>query len=140
MANKDLPQVLGILLCERVNVDVVRRDAISCINIYNAMSVNDFPAFLPLVFAFAQVSGARFEFEYQFKIVDRQSQVIAVSPVAKVQPMLNRFLTHKLISAFYQLIFKDEGTYSVQLAIDGSEVGSVPFQVMKAMPETPTKA
>ena len=137
MANKELPQVLGILMCERILLDVVRRDAISCINIHNAISVNALPTYLPLVFAFAQVTGAHFEFSYQFKIVDRQDQVITVSPVAKVEPLPNRFMTHKLISAFYGLVFKEEGTYDVRLAIDGTDVGSLPFQVMKVIPAEP---
>jgi hypothetical protein len=140
MTNKDLPEVLGILLCERVLLDVVRRECISCINIHNSMPVNDLPAFVPLIFAFAQVTGSRFEFTYQFKMVDRQDQVIAISPVAKVEPLPNRNMTHKLISAFYGLVFKDEGTYTVQLTIDGSTVGSLPFQVMKTIAQATSGA
>src|SRR5689334_17067678 len=52
----EVAQVLGIILCERVLQDVLRRDAISCINIHNGTTVQDFPAVVPLVFAFAQVS------------------------------------------------------------------------------------
>ena len=135
MSNQDLPQVLGIVLCERVLLDVLRRDAISCINIHNAMTVQDFPAIVPLVFAFAQVSGTTRAFGYQFKIADRRSQVIAASPVANVEPLPNRFLTHKVISAFSSLVFREEGMYNVVLSLDGVEVGSLPFYVTQAAME-----
>lgn len=131
MTKQELPQVLGIVLCERVLQDVLRRDAISCINIHNGMTVQNFPAFVPLVFAFAQVSGSHAEFSYQFKMVDRQSRVIAISPVAKVEPLPNKFMTHKIISAFSGLEFTEEGMYNVILALDGTDVGSLPFQVVQ---------
>jgi hypothetical protein len=131
----EVPQVLGIILCERVLQDVLRRDAISCINIHNGMTVQDFPAVVPLVFAFAQVSGSHHEFNYQFKMVDRQGQVIAISPVAKVEPLPNRYMTHKIISAFSGLMFREEGMYTVVLSLDGAEVGSLPFQVLQVPAE-----
>jgi hypothetical protein len=136
MSKQDLPQVLGIVLCERILQDVLHRDHISCINIHNGLTVHDFPAIVPLVFAFAQVSGSHHEFSYQFKMIDRQSQVIAISPVAKVEPLPNKFMTHKVISAFSGLIFKEEGMYNVVLALDGTDVGSLPFQVMQATANT----
>jgi hypothetical protein len=135
MDKQDLPQVLGIVLCERILQDVLRRDAISCINIHNGMTVQDFPAIVPLVFAFAQVSGSHHPFSYQFKMIDRQSQVIAISPVANVEPLPNKYMTHKVISAFSGLVFKEEGMYNVVLALDGVDVGSLPFQVMQATAE-----
>lgn len=131
----DVPQVLGIVLCERVLQDVLRRDAISCINIHNGMTVQDFPAVVPLVFAFAQVSGSNNEFSYQFKMVDDQQNVIAISPVAKVEPLPNRYMTHKIISAFSGLVFQKEGMYNVLLTLDGQDVGSLPFQVIQVTPE-----
>jgi hypothetical protein len=131
----EVPQVLGIILCERVLQDVLRRDAISCINIHNGMTVQDFPAVVPLVFAFAQVSGSHHEFNYQFKMIDRQSQVIAISPVAKVEPLPNRYMTHKIISAFSGLVFREEGMYNVVLSLDGAEVGALPFQVIQVAAE-----
>lgn len=131
----EVPQVLGIILCERVLQDVLRRDAISCINIHNGMTVQEFPAVVPLVFAFAQVSGSHHEFKYQFKMIDRQNQVIAISPVAKVEPLPNRYMTHKIISAFSGLVFNEEGMYHVVLSLDGTDVGMLPFQVVQVIPE-----
>jgi len=122
-------------MCERVLRDVLRPDAISCINITNGMTVPDFPALVPMLFAFAQVSGSHFEFSYQFKMIDRQSQVIAISPVAKVDPLPNKHMMHKVISAFNGLVFKEEGTYNVVLALDGVDVGSLPFQVTQVSPQ-----
>lgn len=122
-------------MCERVLQDVLRRDAISCINIHNGMTVQEFPAVVPLVFAFAQVSGSHHEFNYQFKMIDRQNQVIAISPVAKVEPLPNRYMTHKIISAFSGLVFNEEGMYHVVLSLDGTDVGMLPFQVVQVIPE-----
>ena len=135
MSKQDLPQVLGILLCERVLQDVLHREWISCINIQNNMVVTDFPAVVPLIFAFAQVSGSHHEFSYQFKLIDRQNQVIAHSPVAKVEPLPNRYMTHKVISAFSNLVFREEGMYNVILALDGNDVGTLPFHVTLAAAE-----
>lgn len=125
------PQVIGIILCERVLRDLLRPEAISCINIHNGMSVQAFPAVIPLIYAFAQLTGSHSEFTYQFKIVDRQGQIIAASPVAKVEPLPNKNMTHKVISAVTGLTFSEEGMYDVTLSLDGEEVGSLPFQVMQ---------
>lgn len=126
----ELPQVIGIILCERILQDVLRRDAISCINIHNGISVQAFPAVIPLVYAFAQLTGSHHEFTYQFKVVDRQAQIIASSPVAKVEPLPNRNMTHKIISAFSGLAFQEEGMYKIVLSLEGQDVGSLPFQVV----------
>jgi hypothetical protein len=96
------------------------------------MTVQSFPAVVPLVFAFAQTTGSHHEFTYQFKIIDRKSQVVAMSPPAKVEPLPNLNMTHKIISAFTGLIFQEEGMYDVVLALDGQDIGVLPFQVMQA--------
>ena len=136
LAKTELPHVIGIILCERILQDVLRRTDISCINIHNSIAVQGFPAVVQLLFAFAQVSGSHHEFSYQFKMVDRRLQVVAMSPVAKVEPLPNTYMTHKIISAFSGLVFQEEGTYDVVLALDGEEVGSLPFQVIQVTPET----
>jgi hypothetical protein len=88
------------------------------------------------MYAFAQLSGSHRGFSYQFKIVDRQNQIIAMSPVAQVDPLPNLNMTHKIISAFSGLIFNEEGMYKVQLSLEGEEVGSLPFQVVQIIPES----
>lgn len=135
MSNSDLPAVIGIILCERVLQDVLKPDAISCINIHNGVTVQAFPAIISLVYAFAQLSGSHREFTYQFKVVDRLQQTVAMSPVAKVDPLPNRNMTHKIISAFSGLTFTEEGMYDIVLALDGEKVGSLPFQVIQMTPE-----
>lgn len=140
MVKEGLPKVLGIVLCERVLQDVLRRDAISCINIHDGMTVQGFPAVVPLVFAFAQVSGSHFEFSYQFKMIDRQGTIIAISPKANVEPLPNKFMAHKIISAFSGLVFQEEGTYNVVLALDGEDVGSLPFQVVQVTADSVAQA
>ncbi|MBI1271834.1 hypothetical protein GC174_15525 [bacterium] len=126
----DTPRLIGIILCERVLQDVLRVDAISCINIYNGITAQSFPAVVPLVFAFAQVSGSQTGFEYQFKIADGGGNVVAISPPANVEPLRNQFVTHKIISAFSGLTFNSEGTYEIILEIGGKPIGSLPFQVV----------
>jgi hypothetical protein len=137
LTKAERPQVIGIVLCERVLQDVLRRDAISCINIHNGITVQGFPAVIPLVYAFAQLSGSHHEFSYQFKVADRQNNIIAASQVAKVEPLPNRFMTHKIISAFTGLTFHEEGMYNIILSLEGEEVGMLPFQVMQHSQESP---
>lgn len=136
VSNQQSPQVLGIVLCERVLQDVLRRDFISCINVHNGMSVQGFPAVVPLVFAFAQVSGTDHDFTYQFRMTDKNNAPIAMSPVAKVEPLPNQMMTHKIISAFSGLVFNEAGMYNVYLALDGRDVGYLPFQVIHVPAET----
>ena len=112
----DTPRLIGIILCERVLQDVLRVDAVSCINIYNGITAQSFPAVVPLVFAFAQVSGSQTGFEYQFKIADGGGNVVAISPPANVEPLRNQFVTHKIISAFSGLTFNSEGTYEITIS------------------------
>ncbi|HEY9788634.1 MAG TPA: hypothetical protein V6D17_24820 [Candidatus Obscuribacterales bacterium] len=129
------PQLLGILLCERVLQDVLRRDAISLINIHNGITSQSFPTLIPLIYAFAQLSASPVEFNYQFTISDASGNAIAASPLAKVEPLTEGQSTHKVISAFTGLVFKSEGTYKVTLEVGGKEIGSLPFQVVKAQAE-----
>lgn len=128
------PQLLGILLCERVLQDVLRRDAISLINIHNGISSQSFPTLIPLIYAFAQLSVTQKEFDYQFKIIDVKGEVLAASPLARVEPLSEGETTRKVITAFTGLIFSSEGTHNVVLALDGNELGRLPFQVVKVAP------
>jgi hypothetical protein len=130
------PRLLGIILCERVLQDVLRRDAVSCINIYNGITAQTFPAVIPLVYAFAQVSGSTAQFDYQFRIEDSLGNLIAGSPTATVDPLPDMHMTHKLISAFSGLTFDSEGMYHIVLEVEGESVGSLPFQVITVHPET----
>lgn len=132
VVGKTTPSVLGILICERVLQDVLRRDSVSCINIHNGMSVQGFPAIVPLVFAFAQVAGSADTFEYQFRMVDQDNEIVAVSPVARVEPLPDSSMTYKVISAFSGLVFSHEGIYSVLLSVNGQSIATLPFQVIKA--------
>jgi len=129
------PRLLGIILCERILQDVLRRDAVSCINIYNGISARKFPAEIPLVYAFAQVSGTTGQFNYQFRVEDGLGKLIACSPLATVEPLPNLYMTHKIVSAFSGLTFDSEGMYHVVLEIEGESVGSLPFQVLLVRPE-----
>jgi hypothetical protein len=99
------------------------------------MSVQAWPAVVPLVFAYAEVTGSQYEFNYQFKFIDRQNQVMAVSNVQKVAALPNKNMTHKLIGAFQGLVFQDEGSYHLLLAIDGVDVAGMLFQVLGQTPE-----
>jgi hypothetical protein len=134
--DNELPRVIGILLCERILQDIMRHDAVSCINIHNGIIVQTFPAVIPLVYAFAQLSGSHSEFNYQFKITDRSNQIITTTPITPVEPLPNRFMTHKIISAMTGLTFKEEGLYHICLSLDGQDVASSPFQVMQITPES----
>lgn len=129
------PKPIAVFMCERVLRDVLRPDAISLVNIHSTMSVQAFPAVVPLVFAYAEVSGSNYEFNYQFKYMDRQSQVMAVSNVQKVAPAPNKNISHKLIGAFQGLIFPEEGSYQLLLSLDGQDVAGMVFQVIKITPE-----
>jgi len=104
------------------------------------MPVQGLPAIVPLVFAFAQVSGSSEEFTYQFRMVDRSNNVLARSPVANVEPLPNKFMAHKLISAFSGLVFQEEGTYNIILALDGQDIGTLPFRVLQVSPEPVAQA
>ncbi len=129
------PKLLGIILCERVLQDVLRRDAVSCINIYNGITAQSFPAVIPLVYAFAQVTGSNNQFDYQFRIEDSLGNLIAGSPTAIVEPLPNLHMTHKIISAFSGLTFESEGMFHIVLEVEGESVGSLPFEVIMVNPE-----
>lgn len=131
----ELPNVLGIIVCERILVDVLRQDAISCVNIHNGLATASFPVVIPLICAYAQVSGSHDEFSYQFKIMDRQNNVIAHSPVATVKPLPNVNMIHKLISAITGLSFEAEGTYNFTLELNDIQVSHLPFYVMQVSPD-----
>lgn len=59
-----------------------------------------------------------------------------MTPVAKVEPLPNQMMTHKIISAFSGLVFNEAGMYNVYLALDGRDVGYLPFQVIHVPADT----
>ena len=129
------PKLVGIILCERILQDVLRPDAVSCVNVHNGISAQSFPALVPLIFAFAQIVGSNEGFSYVFKITDSNNTTIASSPTARVEPLPSQIMTHKVITAFSGLTFPQDGVYSVVLEVEGKELGSLPFQVVKINPE-----
>lgn len=131
----ETPRPIAVFLCERVLRDALRPDAISAVNIHNQMTVQTFPALVPLVFAFAMVTGSHTEFNYQFKFLNKQRQLIAASNVQNVAPLPNTNYTHTLIGAFQGLAFHEEGTYHLILSLNGEDVGSLGFQVIHFVPE-----
>lgn len=135
----DRPQLIGIILCELILQDVLRRDAISCVNIHSGVIAPAFPVTLPLIYGFAQLTGVSKEFQYQFKVANPTGEVIAFSPLTPVQPLPNENVTHKIINAFTGLTFESEGTYLFLLEVDGQPLGALPFQVVQ-MAEEPTAA
>jgi hypothetical protein len=135
----DQPQLIGIILCELILQDVLRRDAISCVNIHSGVISPSFPVTLPLIYGFAQLTGVSKEFNYQFKVANPKGEVIAYSPMTPVQPLPNENVTHKIINAFTGLTFEAEGTYLFILEVDGNVIGALPFQVV-LMAEEPVVA
>jgi hypothetical protein len=135
----DQPQLIGIILCELILQDVLRRDAISCVNIHSGVISPSFPVTLPLIYGFAQLTGVSAEFNYQFKVANPKGEVIAYSPMTPVQPLPNENVTHKIINAFTGLTFEAEGTYLFILEVDGNVIGALPFQVV-LMAEEPVVA
>lgn len=128
----DRPELIGIILCELILQDVLRRDAISCVNIHSGVVAPAFPTQLPLIYAFAQLTGGKVGFQYQFKVIDPDGNVMGSSPMAKVDPLPNENITHKIINAFTGLTFDKEGVYSFALDVDGNTLGKLPFQVVQA--------
>lgn len=125
---------IAVLMCERVLKDVLREDALTLVNIHSTMSVQAFPAVVPLVFTYAEVTGSNKEFTYQFKFVDQGQQVMAASSVQTVRPQSDQQLSHKLIGAFQGLIFPNEGNYDILLSINGEDVAGMTFQIWKVNP------
>ena len=131
----DGPKPIAVFMCERVLRDVLRQDAISLVNIHSTMSVAAFPAVVPLVFAYAEVTGSQQEFNYQFKFMDKKDEPMAWSNVQKVAASPHKLMSHKLIGAFQGLIFPEEGSYQLLLTIDGKDVAGMAFQVLTFSPE-----
>ncbi|MBY0358548.1 MAG: hypothetical protein K2W82_11150 [Candidatus Obscuribacterales bacterium] len=134
MTSGDKPRPISVFLCERILRDVLRPEAISIVNMHNSIGVQTFPAVVPLVFAFSEVTGSHFEFTYQFKFLDRQGQLIAVSNIQTVAALPNTNMTHKLIGAFQGLVFPEEGTYQLVLALAGEDVSSLAIQIVHVPP------
>lgn len=131
------PHSSGLILCERVLQDLVNRDAVTCVNIFNGLSAQSFPMLMPVAYAFAQVTGASGPFEYEYKIVDGDGNIVALSQKSRVdpQPGTDETTSHKVISAFNGLGFEREGLYAVILEIDGVEAAELPLKVTRIMPQ-----
>jgi hypothetical protein len=131
------PQIIGLVLCELVLQDVLRRDAISCVNIHSGVIAPSFPVTLPLIYGFAQLCGVSTKFAYQFKVRNPKGEVVAHSPRTPVEPLATENVTHKIINAFTALTFEGEGTYWFSLEVDGEPMAGLPFQVVQAKENQP---
>lgn len=130
-AKTSSPQSSGLILCERVLQDLVNRDAVTCVNIFNGLSAANFPMLMPVAYAFAQVTGANGPFEYEYKIIDEAGNIVAISQKSQVTPQAGTDSTtsHKVISAFNGLAFEKEGLFTVILEINGEEAANLPLKV-----------
>ncbi len=133
MATRTGPQASAIFLCERVLQDMVSPEAVTCVNIYNGLMAVQFPIVVPVVYAFAQITGVKEQFDYEFKLVDDGDNVIASSGRATVTPqgLADEHTAHKVISAFHHLGFESEGVFTIVLALNGVEAGSLPLKVVQ---------
>ncbi len=127
----DVPRPIAVFMCERVLQDMLRKTDITLVNIHSTMSVQQFPAVVPLVFAYSEVTGSATEFSYQFRFKDKRGQVITESNVQQVAPSPDKNISHKLIGAFSGLLFPEEGSYQLMLAINNKEVAGMEFQIIK---------
>lgn len=125
------PRSSGLILCERVLQDLVNRDAVTCVNIFNGLSAANFPMLMPAAYAFAQVTGATAPFEYEYKIIYESGKIVAISQKSQVtpQPGTDETTSHKVISAFNGLSFDKEGLFEVILEINGEQAANLPLRV-----------
>ena len=126
------PQASGVFLCERVLQDMVSREAVTCVNIYNGLMAVEFPITVPVAYAFAQITGTTGPFDYEYSLLDENGTVMASSGRATVEPQegSDEATSHKVISAFHGMSFDREGIYSLVLSIDGEEAASLPLKVV----------
>ncbi len=52
-----------------------------------------------------------------------------------MEPLPNKNMTHKIISAFQGLAFQEEGMYNIVLALEGEDAAALPFQVIQLTPD-----
>ena len=134
------PQTTGLILCELVLQDVLRRDAISCVNIHSGVIAPSFPVTVPLLYGFAQVFGVNTEFAYQFKVRNPKGEVVAFSPLTPVKPVESENVTHKIINAFTGLTFECEGTFWFSLEVNDEPICDLPFTVVRMRENQPAVA
>jgi len=125
----DRPELVSIILCERVLQDLFRKDAVTLVNVHNQISSQAFPTIVPVLYAYAQFSGFPQSFTYQFKLFDPAGNLMAASSAGMVEGMDNSSLMHKVISTFPGLIFNTHGTHLFTLEVNEVKISSSAFQV-----------
>ncbi len=125
----ELPELVGICLCERVSQDIFRNDAVTLVNVHNSFSSTSFPSMIPIIYAFAQLRGLPEAFTYQFSVLGPEGEVIASSAPGQVDPLPTNEFLHRILSAFPGLILPAPGSYKVILKINEKLVGVLPLMV-----------
>lgn len=125
----DLPELVGICLCERVSQDIFRKDAVTLVNVHNSFSSTSFPSMIPIIYAFAQLRGLPEAFTYQFSVFSPEGELVASSAPGQVDPLPNSQSLHRVLSAFPGLILPAPGSYKLVLRINEKEVGMLPLLV-----------
>ena len=125
----DLPELVGICLCERVSQDIFRKDAVTLVNVHNSFTSTAFPAMIPIVYAFAQLRGLPAAFTYQFSVVGPEDEVIASSAPGQVESLPTTEALHRVVSAFPGLVLPAAGSYKVVLQVNQKQIGTLPIMV-----------
>lgn len=128
-AMTDLPELVGICLCERVSQDIFRKDAVTLVNVHNSFSSTSFPSMIPIIYAFAQLRGLPEAFTYQFNVLSPEGEVIASSAPGQVESLPTTEALHRVMSAFPGLVLPAPGFYKVVLKINEKPVGTLPLMV-----------
>ena len=125
----ELPELVGICLCERVSQDIFRKDAVTLVNVHNSFTSTAFPAMIPIVYAFAQLRGLPEAFTYQFNVVGPSGEVIASSAPGQVEALPTTEALHRVVSAFPGLVLPAAGSYKVVLQVNQKPIGTLPIMV-----------
>lgn len=125
----DLPELVGICLCERVSQDIFRKDAVTLVNVHNSFTSTAFPSMIPIIYGFAQLRGMPEAFTYQFNVRGPNDEVIASSSPGQVEGLPTSESLHRVVSAFVGLVLPAAGNYKLELEVNQKSVGSLPLMV-----------
>ena len=116
-------------ICEYARIE--HSGTSSIIGIFDTIHVPGFPASFPFLHVITNLSGARGEkITFATRLAAPDGTVLQSSPSVEIVFHQDDARANQ-INGYLGVVFKNPGTYSVELIIDGIVVHTIPFRILE---------
>ncbi len=126
------PVFVALLMADRVITEDNQKKGI--IGTFTRFTVRQFPAVFPPWFIYAAATNLAGEHSFSLNFVSDKSQQVVFSASGKITVDSIRRVV-ELVVPVVNVVFPEEGSYTLLFFIDGAQIGSRVLEVIRPEPE-----